>query len=235
MSDPASGQIPLALRFPPDQRFESFHAPDPGLIAPLRAAAAAPSGQRIYLAGPRGSGKTHLLLAACAQAEANGYRTGFASLHGVAGRVSEALEAVHRHDLVALDGLGAIAGNREDELALFHFHNRAQDAGASLIYSAAEWPDALGLVLPDLRSRLMQCVRIALPMLDDAGRAEVLRLRAARRGLQMDQSAIDWLLRRVGRDLSGLASLLDDIDRAALAAQRRVTVPFLRNILTGEN
>ena len=83
-------------------------------------------------------------------------------------------------------------------------------------------------MLPDLRSRLAQCTRLVLERLDDAGRGEVLRLRARRRGLQVDAAAIDWLLRHQGRDLSGLTALLDRLDRASLAAQRRITVPFLR-------
>src|SRR5690606_4134556 len=133
--------------------------------------------------------------------------------------------------LVALDGIEAIAGDPAGELALFDFHNRAATAGASVLYAASAAPTGLGLRLPDLRSRLAQCARIALAPLDDDGRAEVLRLRARRRGLQFDEAAITWLLRRAGRDLAGLTAQLDALDRASLAAQRRVTVPFLREVL----
>src|SRR5690606_25725576 len=141
----------------------------------------------------------------------------------------EALEAWDGRDLVALDGLDAVAGHAEDEPALFHFHNRMRDAGHDVLYAARARPDALPLALPDLRSRLQQCTRIVLPVLDDDGRREMLRLRAARRGLQVDEAAIDWLLRRVDRDLASLTALFDRLDRAALAAQRRITVPFLRS------
>ena len=55
--------------------------------------------------------------------------------------------------------------------------------------------------------------------------------RAEARGLQLDDSVLDYLFRRVGRDLRTLTALLDRIDRASLAAQRRVTVPFLRGVL----
>ena len=91
----------------------------------------------------------------------------------------------------------------------------------------------LPLTLPDLRSRLSQCVRLMLEPLDDAGRADVLRLRAQRRGLQLEDTAIDWLLRRVDRDLASLTELFDRLDRESLAAQRRLTVPFLRRVLGG--
>ena len=94
-------------------------------------------------------------------------------------------------------------------------------------------PDALGLGLPDLRSRLSQCSRIGLQPLDDEGRREVLRQRARRRGWVLEEAALDWLLKRVERDLAGLTALLDRLDRASLAAQRRITVPFLRQVLGG--
>src|SRR3546814_12409944 len=87
-------------------------------------------------------------------------------------------------------GRDAIAGRSEDELALFDFHNRARDAGIAVLYTARVTPDALPLALPDLRSRLSQCPRIALSRLDDDGRREVLRLRARRRGLAIADAAI---------------------------------------------
>lgn len=228
----AARQLPLALRYPPDQRLETFVSAPEGSVAQLRALAQ-PTGAAVYLQGVEGVGKTHLALAACAAAEACGCRAGYLPLHAARGRLSEALLALEGNGLAALDGLDAIAGNRADEMALFDFHNRARGAGVALLYTAQAAPSQLPLELPDLRSRLSQCARIMLAPLDDAGRREVLRERAQRRGLAMDTAAYDWLLRRVGRDLAGLTALLDRLDRASLAAKRRITVPFLRELLGG--
>lgn len=227
-------QLPLALRYPPDQRLESFIGAPDGALAQLRAVADGASRDWIYLAGPAGTGKTHLALAVCAAAEQAGRGSAYLPLLAAAGRLRDALEAMEGRDVVALDGLDAIAGQREDEVALFDFHNRARAAGVALLYTATAAPDALGLVLPDLRSRLSQCGRIGLAPLDDEGRGAVLRARAARRGLALDEAAIDWLLTRTGRDLAGLVALLDRLDRESLAAKRRVTVPFLRKVLDGQ-
>ena len=231
MSRDPSRQLPLALRFPPDQRLDTYVAAPPGAIAQLRALATRAGADWCYLAGAPGSGKTHLALGACAEAESVGRRAAYLPLRSAAGRVREALGALDGADVAALDDLDAIAGERAAEVALFDFHNRMRAAGASVLYTAAAAPDALPLSLPDLRSRLAQCTRVSLPMLDDEGRREVLRTRARRRGLAMDDAALDWLLRRVGRDLGGLTRLFDRLDRAALAAQRRLTVPFLREAL----
>lgn len=228
-----SAQLPLALRYSPDQRFETFVGAPAGAIAALQALAERAS-DWLYIAGPDGVGKTHLALATCAAAEQAERRAAYLPLIAAAGRLREALEALEGNDLIALDGIEAIAGDRDDEIALFDFHNRARAAGMNVLYVADAMPDGLRLTLPDLRSRLSQCVRIALTPLDDEGRREVLRLRAQKRGLVLEDAALDWLLKRVDRDLGSLTALLDKLDRESLAAQRRVTVPFLRQILGSE-
>ena len=226
-------QLPLALRFPPDQRLDTYLDAPAAALAQLRALAEGASADWLYVAGPAGVGKTHLALGVCAAAEAAGRRAAYLPLASAAGRLRDALDAFEGHELLALDGVEAIAGNRDDALALFDFHNRARAAGTGLLYASRDSPDALALDLADLRSRLSQCTRIALQPLDDAGRAEVLRQRASRRGLQLDDAAIEWLLKRVERDLASLTGCLDELDHASLAAQRRITVPFLRQVLGG--
>lgn len=224
-------QLPLVLRFPPDQRFTTFVGAPDGAVAQLQALVVEASRGCVYLCGPAASGKTHLALATCAEVGDHGKSAAYLPLVSTVGRLRDALHALHENDVIALDGLDDIAGNRDDEIALFDFHNRAHDAGKSILYAARVAPDALPLVLPDLRSRLAQCTRFTLRPLDDDGRRELLRLRARRRGLAIDEPAIDWLLRRVDRDISSLTALLDRLDRASLAAQRRITVPFLRQVL----
>ncbi len=227
-----SPQLPLALRFPADQRFQDFIGAEG--VRDLVAAVARDDRQDwLYLAGPAGSGKTHLLLAACA--EASGQRAAYFPLASIAGCIEQALVGAESSGLVCLDGIDVIAGQRDDEVALFHFHNRARAAGARVIYSASAMPTALPFVVPDLVSRLEQCTRLAVAPLDETGRREVLTSRAARRGLELDDVVLDYFFRRVGRDLGTLTALLDRLDRESLAAQRRITVPFLRQLLpTGD-
>lgn len=231
----SSPQLPLALRYPPDQRLDTLVVDAPALTAQLRDFALAGVRRALYVAGPPGTGKTHLAIGICAEAERLGRTAAYLPLRSVAGRLRDASEAAHRADVIAVDGLDCIAGDRAEEIALFDLHNRAHDAGRSVLYTASEAPDALGLVLPDLRSRLAQSVHVSLPQLDDAGRHELLRLRADRRGLQLDPATIDWLLRRVDRDVPALTALLDRLDRASLASQRRLTVPFVRQVLADDD
>ena len=224
-------QLALELRMPPDQRFDTFVAAPAAALAQLRALARGESSDAIYIEGAHGTGKSHLLRATCAEGDFQGRRIAYLPLASLRGRLRDALELVAHRDLVAIDGLEAVAGEREDEVALFDLHNRARSEGVALLYAATTTPAELGLVLPDLVSRLSQCHRIALSPLDDDGRREVLRLRALHRGVAFDDAAIDWLLTRCSRDLSDLSAIFERLDRASLAAQRRLTVPFLRDVL----
>lgn len=223
--------MPLTLHYPPDQRLETYLGAPPGAVAQLRALAVGAVADWLYISGAAGTGKTHLALAVCAAAEQAGRAAIYLPLAAARGRVREALEGLERHEVIALDGLDAVAGQREDEIALFDFHNRVRAAGGALLYTGRTFPEGLGLVLPDLRSRLGQCGRITLAPLDEPGRAAVLQARALRRGLSLDRAALDWLLTRTGRDLGSLVAVLDRLDRESLAAKRRLTVPFLRGVL----
>lgn len=228
----AEAQLPLPMPSEPEQRFDTFVDAPPGLLPWLAAfALGEETAATGFLQGPVGSGKTHLLLAACAHAREAGRNAGYLPLARAAGRADEALQALERHDLVALDDLDGFVGDAAAERALFHFHNRAVQSGTRLLYAAASAPAGLPIDLPDLRSRLAQCTRMTVAQLDDQGRARMLQTRAARRGLVLEPAAIEWLLRRVGRDPAGLAAMLARLDTASLAAQRRITVPFLRGVL----
>lgn len=224
-------QLPLALRHPPEQRLDTYVSPPPGVIAQLHALATSPQADWLFMSGPSGVGKRHLALAVCAEADAYGRRATYLSFKTAAARVVEVLDGLEGNDVVALDDLDVIAGRREGEIALFDFHNRARASGTGVMYASQSTPDDLPLTLPDLRSRLSQCTRIVLQPLDDAGRGQVLRQRAQRRGLILEDAALDWLLKRVDRDLNSLTALLDRLDQASLAAQRRITVPFLKQVL----
>ena len=224
-------QLPLALGMPPDQRLHTYQQAPDGLLAQLQALAKGEARDAVFLQGAHAVGKTHLLLACCAATEQAGRHPVYLALASLGGRLAAAIEGLDQADLVAVDDVDAIAGQREDEVALFNLHNAVRDAGGVLVYAAGVGPDALPLVLPDLRSRLAQCARWTLPVLDDAGRAGLLRQRAASRGLDFDDAALEWMLRRCSRDLASLTALFERLDRASMAAQRRLTVPFLRQVL----
>ncbi|MES2311447.1 MAG: DnaA regulatory inactivator Hda [Pseudomonadota bacterium] len=224
-------QLPLALRWPRRQRFEHFHAgANAAALAAVQALALEPAAPWVYLHGANGSGKSHLLIAACHAASTTGRTLQYLPLASLGDRAA-AIRGVAGSELLALDDLQAIAGHRDAEHALFDLYNRAKAEGSALLFAADATTTQLALSLPDLRSRLGACTQFALKPLDDAERREVLKSQAALRGIQLDDVVLDWLFARYARDLGALLDLLDRLDQASLAAQRRITVPFLREFL----
>lgn len=223
-------QLPLNLRAAQAAGFDDFEG-SAEAVALLRASALGEASGSVFLDGPTGSGRSHLLLATVAEARRAGREVHYVPLATLGARAVDALQAIEGTGLIALDDLQAVLGERENEIALFALHNRAHDRGGQLVYAADASPQGLPLVLPDLRSRLQQCSRLSLGALDDEARRRVLKRRAHARGLELDEPVLDYLFRRHSRDLQTLTRLLDRLDRESLAAQRRITVPFLRALL----
>jgi DnaA family protein len=231
-----SAQLPLALRWPAHQRFDAFRAGENAVAAELlRAAACEGSPSAVYVAGPKGSGRTHLLIAACAAANEAGRSAQYLPLASRRGNdAPTAIRAFGGSALLAIDDVDAIARDAAAEHALFDLYNRCRAEGATLLFAARVPPAQAGFGLPDLVSRLSSCTQVALKPLDESARRELLRDRAAARGIDLDEAAVDWLFVREKRDIASLFHVLDRIDAASLAAQRRVTVPFLRKLLETE-
>lgn len=227
-----TAQLPLALRWPRRQRFEHFHEGDNAVaLEAVRRVAREADAPWVFVAGTAGSGKTHLLIAACQAAIESGRTAQYLPLASLRGSLVEAIRGVGGSQLLALDDVDVVAGNPEAEHALFDIYNRLRSEGASMLLAAEALPAALEIGLPDLRSRLGACTQVLLKPLDDAERRDVLRAQARIRGIELDESVLDWLFARYARDLGALLDLLDRLDRASLAAQRRVTIPFLRDLL----
>jgi DnaA family protein len=224
-------QLPLALRWPRRQRFEHFHpAGNAAALAAVTALAQRADAPWVYLHGVDGSGKSHLLVAACQAALQQGRTVQYLPLARLDDRAA-AIRGVSGSEFLALDDVGAIAGDREAEHALFDLYNQTRNAGGSMLFAAESSPSQVGLQLPDLRSRLGACVQFQLKALDDAERRQVLRVDASLRGIELDHNVLDWLFVHHARDLGTLLDLLEKLDQASLAARRKVTVPFLRGML----
>ncbi|SDG45055.1 DnaA regulatory inactivator Hda [Dyella sp. 333MFSha] len=230
-----STQLPLALRWPRRQRFEHFHAGEnAAAVDAVHAAAVDASAPWVFMAGPLGSGRTHLLIAACQAAIDSGRTAQYLPLAGLRGSRADAIRGMAGSDVLAIDDIDSIAGEADAEHALFDTFNRYRAEGATLLFSALGAPVSLDIALPDLRSRLGSLTQALLKPLGDMERRVVLREQAGARGIELDDIVLDWLFAHHARDLGTLLDLLDTLDRASLAAQRRVTVPFLRNLLKND-
>jgi DnaA family protein len=132
---------------------------------------------------------------------------------------------------VCIDDVHLIAGRPQWEEAFFHVYNRIHDAGGSLIVTANVMPKLLGLALPDLVSRLSWGVVFQLQGLTDLEKLAVLMMRAERRGMTLSEEVGKFILNHCPRHMSTLFAALEALDKASLAAQRKLTIPFVKSVL----
>jgi DnaA family protein len=217
-------QLALGVMLRANALFANFYpGPNEEVLAALRG----PGSDPIWLWGSTGCGKSHLLQAVCAATEGPA-----AYIPLSPGTLPpEALRGFADCRAVCVDDVDAAAGDLGWEQALFRLFNEAQESRARLVFAASAAPRRIEWRLDDWRSRAGASVVYQVRELDEAGRARALELRAAQRGLKLPPETLDYLMKRMPRDLRSLFDILDELDEASLAAQRRLTIPFIRDAL----
>lgn len=224
-------QLPLGVRWRAGATFASFA---PGQNAEIVAALQRDDAAAVWVWGAPGSGKTHLLQAVCAAASASARAAETAAYFPLDRQLAlppEALLGFASCRVLCLDDVGEVAGDLAWERALFRMFNESADLHTRLVFAARAAPRQFAWSLEDWSSRAASCVVYQVRELDEVSQFEALRLRAASRGLQLPQETSEYLLRRMPRDLTSLYELLDRLDEASLIAQRRLTIPFIRDVL----
>lgn len=235
-SSSGGAQLALNLRLRDASSFENFLVArnrepfDRVQASVARLAAHSTPAQWLYLWGEDGCGKTHLLEAACRAAQEQGHAALYIPLCEKTTLSTALLEDVEQSALVCVDDVQAIAGDKAWEAALFALYERLRAQGGLLMLASQLSPANCGLQLADLATRLSAGLVYQLHALSDPEKISALRLRAQRRGLVMTEEVANYLLTRFPRDTHSLFALLDRLDAATLAAQRRLTIPFLRSL-----
>lgn len=225
-------QLPLHIGLRDSATFDNFYPADNGqVLAQLQQCARLEGEGFIFVHGAVGSGKSHLLQAACHAASESGQSVVYLPLRQREQFSVEMLEGLEHMHLLCIDDLDAIVGDADWEEAIFHLYNRVRDAGARLIVAANTHPAALAVKLPDLQSRLVWGLVFLLQSLDDEQLTAALQLRARGRGLDLPGEVVAYLLKRYARDMNSLFDLLERLDRESLVAQRKLTIPFVRQFV----
>ena len=216
-------QLTLALAPAPEPTFDTFFAGrNEATLATLAALRHALDGNEhfVYLWGPRGSGKSHLLRAFAADAARNGTPATYIA----AGESMPAdASVVAADDAHQLDMVG--------QLALFDLYNRFRTRGGMLL-SAGDRPPAELPLREDLRTRLGAGVVLRVEPLSDEEKRAALSEHGRQRGLALAPELIDYLLTHVTRDMGTQMAVVDTLDRVSLERKRPITQPLLREVLS---
>ncbi|SHE23176.1 DnaA regulatory inactivator Hda [methanotrophic endosymbiont of Bathymodiolus puteoserpentis (Logatchev)] len=227
-----SKQQPLQFDFKAEQSFSSFYAGcNHEIVQHLTNSASGKGEQQLYIWGEEGLGKTHLLQACCQQSYQLKRSSLYLSLDKKKLPSTDILQGLESFDLVCIDNLEECAGNNEWELALFNFYNLHRDNGHKLILAAHVPPNFLPIQLPDLKTRMAWGLTLKLQELSDAERIAAFTCKAKYLGFEISPKIGDFLTKHYARDLPALWDLLEQLDQETLIAKRKLTLPFLKQIL----
>ena len=170
-----------------------------------------PAGAAV-IAGPAGSGKSHL---------ANVWRMRSNAEVLAASAITEpAVPKLASAGALVIEDLDRGAGS---EQALFHLLNLVREQRLAILLTTAIDPGDLSIRLPDLRSRLRALAVARIEPPDDALLRAVLVKLFADRQLTVDPGIIGYMLVRMERSMDAAQRLVAEVDRLALAMQRGVT------------
>lgn len=218
-------QIPLAIGPEAEPTFDSFLPGDNAAALDHLQQLQLPSAP-VYLWGPGGTGKTHLLQALATRCRKAGQVVGW---FDAADPVPWELNPTW--SLVLLDRCEAL--DEAAQHAAFALFEEAASQRVQFV-AAGRLPPVDLAVRDDLRTRLGWGHIFALRPLPDAETRAALRREADRRGIFLSDEVMGWLLTRFERDMHHLMSLLDRLDDYGLARGRKITVPLVRQMLIDE-
>jgi DnaA regulatory inactivator Hda len=226
-ASPVPAQIPLHLKWEPEYRLENFFLHDGNRLA-FRVASEIVQGTfrgptSVVFFGPRGVGKTHLLLGLLNALEPAG--------HYVSGEAAgSGLEDVRPVKLLLVDDLEKFVGH-DQQRWLFAGYNDLLRSGGQMVLASESDPVFFKGLAEDLKSRLLGGLVIELMEPDEAGRKEVLSKLASDRRIRLSEGVAGFLLSRIDRSIPSLLWAIDRIDQFSLAGKRPITIPLAKQAL----
>jgi DnaA family protein len=227
-------QLPLEVRLADYALFETYYpGPNAAVLHSLNEIARNAAYAFAWLWGPGDVGKSHLLQACANAASTAGSRAVYLPLGAELGLMAAGLDGIGECDVVCIDNIDRIAGDSEWERALLLLFESVRQAGGRMVVGASRAPLHMQFALPDLVSRFTSGATFRLQTLSDEDKRKAMQLRASWRGLELPDEVAQFVMLRVDRSSSRLFELLDQLDRESLAAQKKLTVPFVRSVLRG--
>ncbi|MBB3978840.1 chromosomal replication initiation ATPase DnaA [Rhizobium azooxidifex] len=212
-------QLPLEFQHVPSSGRDDLLVSDP-LSAAISVVDSWPNWPSpvVILAGPIGSGKTHL---AAIWRE----RSGASEIHALEGRGAEAAAEAGPVLFEDVDRVGF------DDRTLFHVINYVRQNGHTLLMTSRLWPMSWPVTLPDLRSRLKAATVVEIGEPDDELLSQVIVKLFADRQLFVDDRLVAYMVARMERSLDAAQKAVDRLDRLALSRGSRITRTLAQEVL----
>ncbi len=224
-------QLPLDVALSDHSRFDNFYPHNhQHIITSLQAFLERPDETVLYLWGERGVGKSHLLQATREQAQAQGRSVLMLDGRSPQCAASSLMSTIEDGSFLCIDNLDNLLQTTAWQEAVFHVFNAMKASQGQVLVASQVSPRQLGIQLEDLRSRLAWGAVYQVHSLSDQDKVRVLQFRADLRGLKLTEDVATYLLNRMPRNMKDLFQVLVALDEASMAAQRAITIPFVKSV-----
>jgi DnaA family protein len=184
-----------------------------------------------YLFADVGLGKSHLLYASCQYLESMGQHSFYLSFKEKQQLSPEMLQGLEHSRFVCLDDIDYLHNSNEWQVAVFDLINRVKDyKSCALVITGKQPAQELPFSLADLKSRMSWGTSFQLYSLTDEQRQQALLVKAQHRGINMPPEIAKYLVHHWQRDMPALVASLDLLDEQSLQQQRKLTIPFVKEI-----
>ena len=185
----------------------------------------------LLIYGAKDSGKTYLLQAICNQFNNQGKSSFFLPMRQAIELSIDILDSLENIELVCVDGLESLVGNKAWEIALFNLINRSFNSNNRLIFTSAQNIDDMNFELKDLDSRLRKIQSHELHSLADDDILSALKHIANLRSIELGSKEAQYLLTYANRNISDLVKILESLDQLSMEMKRRITIPLIKQVI----
>jgi DnaA family protein len=230
-------QLPLKINLPDTACFETFVPPDASValtLSQLQSTDATGLNQGVYFFGKSALGKTHLLQAACRAVSLRGGRSVYFPLKDKQlPLIPDVLRGLEVMDLICLDDVDHVIHLPAWQAALQDLQAKSSALGHPLLLSGripmALWP----MSVPELRDAMFNLLPVELkPLTEIDDIILALQRHAKIRGFELPKDVANFIIKRFSLSLEELLAVLQILEQATLAEQRRLTLPFAKLVLS---
>ena len=185
----------------------------------------------LLIYGAKDSGKTYLLQALCNQFNNQGKSSFFLPMRQAIELSVDILDSLENIELVCIDGLESLVGNKAWEIGLFNLINRSFNCNNRLIFTSAKNIDGMNFELKDLDSRLRKIQSHELHSLADDDILSALKHIANLRSIELGSKEAQYLLTYADRNISDLVKILESLDQLSMEMKRKITIPLIKEVI----
>lgn len=224
-------QLPLEVQLDGSARLDNFYPGNNLQLVQKLTKLPHSKDDFIFVWGSAEVGKSHLAQAVCRHYSENDLTAAYFPLDNSA-LAPEVLEGMEFADIVCIDSLQPVLRDRAWQQSLFNLFNNLKNNHRQFIVFDEYSPKNLIMHLADLKSRFGSMEIYKLEGLTDRQRIGFVISNAEHRGLEISTEVAHFILARASRGVKALINIIDLLDTQSLAQQRKVTIPFVKKVLS---